>query len=117
MVKPNPKDSGIHSKSVVLEDSDRERIRQSLEQAPITVEEIKISNPTNGFEALYIQVSSANREDVLADKTRKCLKRAAGRIGYNGATADFGVPSKHDPSGFSDYLVDYYTLSARFKQR
>lgn len=118
MVKRNPKNDSFHSKSLILEEKDKKAIRKSMDSTEVNIEEMKISNPMNDLEGLYIQISSANRSNLYNNETIENLRDAATRIGYDGTCMDRGnLPTVQQPSQYDEYNQEYYTLSIWFKHR
>jgi len=119
MVRRNPDaEDNIHAPSVVLEASDEKAIEAALADAPVEIEEMKISNPSNDLEGLYILIASADRDDLYEDATKAALREAAGAVGYNGARMYTGnLPSQKEPRRYDDWETDYYTLAVWFKHR
>lgn len=118
MVKNNPNNNSLHDASLILEEDDKKAIRETIDGTSVDIQEMKISNPGNDLEGLYIQIASTDRNDLFKDNTIESVKRAANRVGYNGTRMDHsGVPSVKQPSRFVDYNQKYYTLAIWFKHR
>lgn len=110
MVKPNPdRENNIHASSLVLEDSDKQAIRDALSDAPVEVNEMRISNPMNDLEGLYIQIKSSDRDDLYDEETTLGLMNAARAVGYN--------QDKMQKGNFPSSRDGYYTLAIWFKHR
>jgi hypothetical protein len=118
MVKKNPNNNSLHSKNLVLEEKDKDAIKKAMEDTPVDINEMKISNPTNDLEGLYILIASTTRSDLFEDETISSLRYAAKKVGYNGSQMDRGnFPSRKEPKRYDQYNQEYYTLSIWFKHR
>lgn len=86
-----------------------------MEDTPVRISEMRISNPMNDLEGLYILISSTARSDLFEDKIMRSLRNAAERVGYEGIQMDRGnFPSRKEPRRYDE---EYYTLSIWFKHR
>lgn len=79
---------------------------------------MKISNPMNDLEGLYIQIKSDDREDLFDDEVHSTLRDIADVLGYKGEKMDRGnFPSKKEPTSYDDETDTYYTLAIWFHHR